>query len=629
MPSRIESINIDVINAKSLLEKTDLKITKEELKDKIELIKQRVYNVLNDFIISGDYVEYYQSKSILLKLKSDLNSLILTIQAKNADISISDDTEETRSLQGFLNKHEGEISLIIINGINSLINFIEGIEYKQKLSSNRIFLTKNDSRKTEEIIHDSDEFLRVFRLNLFIANCDHYFDINEKLLYQNLEYVIDYLNNYTGDQKKNTDLLFTKASFLRWKILFRKIEEKEIKTFINEITIKDGLGSLTKVNLNSFEIGLEDYKKFLTYSVNHYELVDYAKETIIANVNFEDSLCNASVLELHRYIKYYKDCTQDLNGLKSIRKEIERRYTEHKKEIVKYNLKPDFDLFALRICLSYCYNNEFSLICQLSNISNLDEVYKLYDDIDRNPALKDIKNYFTTAKLFQFIVDLNDKRYKEILVSSFQKGSEIELRKITKNLQRAEELYEKYSRDSLWIRENYNYVFQLPKNECFVQDNQLGEDKQVFIYSSFVLPINRTELENDTANSLELLNKLKSEIRSNLIFIEQKEKGEELLDNLQSLKQSFDKKDSKQIEHLGLFTAIMTFIYGTIKGFEFIESAKQALYFALSYGFGLSSMIFVFFGIVRGWKEVFKFVLIPICCLFILALLYIFRDSIV
>ena len=118
-----------------------------------------------------------------------------------------------------------------------------------------------------------------------------------------------------------------------------------------------------------------------------------------------------------------------------------------------------------------------------------------------------------------------------------------------------DELLEKFKHNLKWCYRNRYYPFQLISNECVVQYKDT--DISLFIASSFCRPINYNRL-NSKLQDLELKRKF---------YDSQNELSKER-ETIIQIQDRISKKENKTFEYMGIFMAIITFLFASIPVFS-------------------------------------------------------------
>lgn len=137
----------------------------------------------------------------------------------------------------------------------------------------------------------------------------------------------------------------------------------------------------------------------------------------------------------------------------------------------------------------------------------------------------------------------------------------------------------RFSEAMQWCRTNCFYPIQNTYRECLVPVADFGA---VFVASSFCRSIRYDKLKDE-------LNYFKSQVL--LVDNEIALRGEQ--EEMRNLKKDIDKSRTREVEILSVFTAIITFLFGTI-GFFADNKEKDFLHLIFSvFGLGAILMIFV------------------------------------
>jgi hypothetical protein len=178
-----------------------------------------------------------------------------------------------------------------------------------------------------------------------------------------------------------------------------------------------------------------------------------------------------------------------------------------------------------------------------------------------------ILNFYPYRKAFEKAFEL------------FRNNSALEKDRIEEYKQLMQLCISKFSEAISWCRTNCFYPIQAAYRECLVPVSDFGA---VFVASSFCRPVKYNKLEDE-------LNVFKNQalLIDNEIALREEKK------NLQNLKKDIDNSRTKEIEILSVFTAIITFLFGTI-GFFAENKNNDFLHLVFSiFGLGAILMIFV------------------------------------
>jgi hypothetical protein len=468
--------------------------------------------------------------------------------------------------------------------ISSMIRFIENVKLKLNFQVKRIFINESLFNKFLRLkFKDVDPKVNLFYANLFVAQCDHFVSNSDDKSLRKLDEIIEFLVNLDSTDDIY-DKIIAKAHFLRQKITLRIVEE--IRSSDNSLQIyvsKNGKNVPFEPEDILTENYLSNFKFWNEYLLTHYQIFNNWSFKLSKSIKSSNDLSVLSVLDLHQLIKYAKDIANNRELIIKVKEELKKRYL---------NAKSEPEIFSFKVCLSYCYNNEFSLIVQTEK-PNTVEILKLYNEIFNSPELSEIKNYFTPALLLS--------HYVSRLSLFFDKHKVLDnLKECNDILSHADELVTLYQNGINWVKSNYNYIFQLPLNECLIKFNNNNSD--LFVYSTCFLPISRDSLHLRFKADLDKLRVFKSSIENITIIksidnkvVDLETKFETTKKEFRGIETNFVKNETKTIEIIVLVSAILTFVAGSIPGFKFIDTGKEAVFFSLSLGTSLAFFALLFF----------------------------------
>lgn len=442
---------------------------------------------------------------------------------------------------------------------------------------------------SEQITGEADiDKIKFFNIIIELNRLDHFFNVKIDT-YAQLTFHENHLKKDTSFISKYKIVLLEKTQFLKykWEVRQRTLfnENSSIKGSIidSELTIST---ENTKNKTDNAKI-----LEWQNYIESHYEIGDW-KYKINSDINKLDisNPKSLNILQLHQLIKFYKDVNPNYNALKGIVEFIEKKRIDDNTEYYTYNK-----------IYNYALNNQFSSLITQKNAKE-DEIISLKEKIEALQIQCKTDNFFLEYKYIGYLIKKVEQHYdnrKELDEISSAKF-------ITKDLRN---LIQSCNEKLIWSHNHYNQLFALPFDECKVPTN-VENLPYVYYASSFVLPLPLSETRKEF---------LSLEQRFHRINI--------LIDSLTSLKKEFNtikkiKKeiklsDFRSIEILGIFTALITFIFGTISTYSFIETPYQAILFTGM--FALSLLIFISFLLVfikvKRLKKRWYLLLIPILLL--------------
>ena len=540
------SISTILANIGNIGENEDSLVYKETY-EKIKSLNDNAQNIISflfDSVLIGEYL--YQD--IDKQLEGIRNNLTYTEQLENK-IPPNEDKYKTilpliNSLKDKTNEIQGVIKhyLLFIEDVKTIVSNPEKDEIfillKNKYQSN------NDS-----------EVLKLFTLNLFLCFSDILFTEKQDC-YQEITYIKELLSEskfLSLNLNSQIEKMNKKASFL----LFKWCKRAELSGFsmLKEDKIKE-----YKDDVNNFG---DKWKDWVTYIENHYYkeeekslFVKKLKEAYlkIEDKEFKDFTCQ----DIHLYIKYHKDInknTSKLDKIISYLKDWKKKGTD------------DYEKNIRNIIYNYALNNRFSLFTK--TCKSREKLYEEYEEIEE----KDNKNYFIQYKLIDKSIELLKAKLNE-------KNNTItieQIEEIENYLDKIEPDYKTYKTNIEWILEHIYFIYRVSFKECIIDD--------IFIYSSFLLPLGNRKSKEDYERINDDFRVLKSQI--------------DPLKRIVQFDEKIEKRDTKTIELMGLFSAIIAFIMASIPTFKYMKDIYDVGIFFIVFATSLISFLLVLLLIIR------------------------------
>lgn len=202
-----------------------------------------------------------------------------------------------------------------------------------------------------------------------------------------------------------------------------------------------------------------------------------------------------------------------------------------------------FDQYSLATVKNYLYNCRFSFRVENKKYSYED----LLTDMQEISQIQDttgIRNFFPFRKAILFLTkDIYTDLKKEV-------DNDLEER-IDEKISKLKEYLEELEGKIQWCKNLNYYPFQLSYGECLISYKEL--DINIFIPSTFTKPIDYKPLLDKLPDIKETI----AFFRNKLDLL--KEKRE-----IQNIKSEISRSERKYIDILGVFTAVIAFLFGTI-----------------------------------------------------------------
>ena len=244
--------------------------------------------------------------------------------------------------------------------------------------------------------------------------------------------------------------------------------------------------------------------------------------------------------ELILLMKHYQKDNCSPRQVKNLLQSFDALY----KSIYATKIKKEFDIVALNSIKNYLYNCKLSINIESPEytIENLKEDLTEISDIQSETG---IYNYFSYYKALTFLSKTIETRFT----------TKEDINSVQGLLLFFDELFEKFKNNLKWCFRNRYYPFQLISNECVVAYNDTGIS--LFLASSFCRPINYDRLDSKLQN-LELKRKF---------YDSQYELAKER-ETIIQIQDKISKRENKTFEYMGIFMAIITFLFASIPVFS-------------------------------------------------------------
>jgi hypothetical protein len=517
------------------------------------------FELLNFSVLGG---EYTVSSSAGIKLINQIKEQVDKIPS----------TLET--IQNLKNREQSQFLLLgyltpIRKSLRAYQHLLHQLE-KKTAHDTMLFSGWRESKENStlmEIDPSVKNLAEVFISNILIALSDHNLSVDQTQL-KSLLLAKRKLEDITITPFYKA-IILDKCEFLIRKINYRFQEDK--KNFLYAFEFQDSKIDESK-ELKHF--GLFNEKTRLHYGIGtEVSQKDWSHlyEKIIKDEveNFND---------YHSILQFYKDRVKDRNRISNLKPIFNATCEKRFKETDSV-----FDHEAIFINKNYFINNEFSLL-----LSNEDATF--HDALDQLNQIRTLQketgvnNYFPYLKFCEFLCILIDKRISNLRLT------EDEVKKYLSHLNRAlEEAFKSFE----WCKDSKFLSFQLPRAEAIIKHHHNGKSYDLFMASSFVLPINYVKVERD-------LKDIEKKIDSIKIILDVHKTISEEKSEIRRIKEEIEKIDRRSIEIIGIFAAIVLFTSGSIQIFSIKDvTIKDGLSWMLMFSYSLVLFVFLIWLITR------------------------------
>lgn len=562
----------------------------QKLKLKLSESLSQIANFFCYSVLSGEYVKddiaFHELITEIKKISSDQYEATLfkeNTQLSTASLNYLKIIEET------CNSYEEFHKLIEIRIKNSGIDIVF-ISPKEK---------ETDFLQTYNYF-DSDlvNTYNNFSLLLYLNHLDHLFD--ESINYFKVLLQLENKFNSIKSALPYVGAIIEKISFLKYKWHIRQITTfKSLKSKAVQRSYIDGSEVLSINETPQFQSANGKLCCWKEHLDNHYGYLEHS-DYYLKNFKRIISVEKPCFFEIHFLIKYFKDERPSYINLKEIIECLEDR----RKEFVNND-----ELFNKNY--NYALNNLFSLLVDKTDVDEV-EVLTLKEKIDSLQNTTSNDNFFVDSKFLKYNLNKINRLVDD------REPLEINNVQILKLIDTIKTLIISCEAKIEWSQNHHNLLYQLPYDESVVEYME-NEKINVYYASSFLLPLSveqshkefhdlKTEFQNNYYN-YNILSTLKKEFQV-----------------IKELQEKAKSNDKKSIETLSIFTAVISFIVGTVSGFSFIDSFVQALIFMLLFSASLVTFVLLIFTSTKGIESIKKNWIILSCFYlgFVAVLLFLF-----
>ncbi|WP_428231104.1 hypothetical protein [Flavobacterium sp.] len=518
------------------------------------------------FIHSGDYVDFLKNQ----KIEDIITKLTTEIETTNNNLSVTNIIIQDE-LTTVFNKSKVLLEEIFEKCIVFFLNSVSELSKFQYtiIHRNFTFLTSKEER-LNELFEYSNTFLLEYLLEESIEYYEHLGVLEKRI------------NDFHQIKP------FTKKNILRCKLTFLKYKWKKRQKY-NRIFIKENVDinfskkyifANEEVDLSKkIKVGEEFYPVFEDWvkkiELHYFEGSDdideiYSSPQLISTT--DNQLSND--FKLFFTIKFYKDIEKDFSKLESLKSTIKSSRLDKKNKL-------------------YYFNNLFSLLIKDGNRGE-DTINNYFNEIKGYSNYSQSNNYFIYYKFLD---------YKLKLVRSKILQNKISTEELENYIRDCEILNNECNKKFEWTYRSFNILYQFDVTDCSIEF--MGDN--VYFPTSFLLPISITENKLLIANKVEDINDLKYK----LIELKNNKYSE-------TLKKQIKENEKKAVEMISLFTAVISFIMGSISGFKFIDNIYDAISFVTIFGLCLSIFLILILKLIRKDNTYNILEFLPIFIIFII-----------
>lgn len=498
----------------------------------------------------------------------------------------------SESLQFYLNinltngsiESEEEISGLLldklINPLNQSIKEYRGF-YKEIINKYSVpfRISLLNAKRIERSLNDrtaQNYFHQFIDFNIELAKIDHNLAVKDIIL-QRLLIIYHEISEQKGNDYIQL-ILKNKCSYLLKKILIKF--GRDPKKYYYAIDFEDQSLDPTKFDSGIFR-EFEDKTEQLQPDDGIMILSPELKDRIETLKN--DFLSNKRYEKFEDYFLLVSELKQDKSSDVRIEK-LRKSFNKWESDQVKWESdQVKFNQYVFAISQIYFYNNHVSYKLKHCELK-ISEIKRLFDSVKADQDELKIQNYFPYLKICNTLIEKFKRELEGEYFNSTELGKILDL--LTSHLEK--ELFNAFE----WCSDRNFLPFQQPFNECCLpKKNVNGKDEieNLFLASSFVLPINYQKVKID-------IDDIKREISELKVKLElSKERVE-----LEKIKTEIQKTDRRHIEILSVFAAIVIFASSSIQIYKGGFTLNDSLRFMLVFGYCLVLFIVIIWMITRS-----------------------------
>lgn len=434
-----------------------------------------------------------------------------------------------------------------------------------------------DFTNNERLRQRYNSELKILDLNIRLNIIDNNFASNATILKKLFVIKNDLTNlNIYGNLSEIHNALEVKVNFLLYKWYLRTAQKE------NNIEYNNIVDSYKRNLPNNI------FDDWIVKMLNHYEILEeswknYFHQQYQNLINISNN--NLTFIQTHDKIKYLKDVVKNDTELYRIVVDLNSR-------INQLNNLSELEKLSYHLLFNYAINNYFSCFCDKqyqkfkllrdSNHSKIIEKSKVIVDelLDKyENVLSDTKgktnNFFLDYKVTFFCIKILNEAYeicidKFLFIETFNNDVNSKISTILSN----------YKKKKKWSLLNNNYIFKLDYASSIKNHSNLN----VYYASSFTL----AKINDDVENRFEEVDNLYRDLQ--LRFTLKHE-----IETIHTLNQDFKKDNKRVIEVVTIFTAIISFVVGTVGAYNFLKSFEQFLLFLVCYGITISIFVLLMY----------------------------------
>ena len=529
-----------------------------------------IYKHLNASVLSGEYfINVSLAREFLEKIENFLkeeykDTIREVVEEENLKKKVGENV-----LKDLEEIYFSDIQKTISNSIKLYQNLcIVATSESIKLDEPRKYVnaTTYSSVSSKTILNaDSSSHSDFFAINVFTSIIDANLTLDArtfKELYKYHSQLTDRSDSVDFSQIGYRKFLVDKINLLIRKILYRN-EEESYKYHVAD--------PKNNHDIEYQEFELKFLEEFDTKCRVHYEVNKEGKSFSYESITTKE-IDEYTFEDYHTATKHFKDKAKDSSQLKNLFEEFKFKYKSNKKP------PKDFNNLAYKVSQNYLYNNYLSAL--IDKESSYQTIVKSYDVVEKLQNKTFIYNYFPHFKYLKY----NSKRLADLFSKDQETINRDEAELIvSKSLDAIKNLEKAYS----WSEERDFLAFQLPFQDCLIdtgedfykEDTDSDLKWRVFVFTSFVLPINYEKVKQEKDDIIADLKSYKNQIRSQSSIDRQRDLiKKNLTESLrkevrENISEEIKEEQRRTIQILSIFASIV--VFASTVSVKFMIDAKK------------------------------------------------------
>lgn len=476
---------------------------------KIDTFREGFVVQLSKMVLSGDH---------LINDTKSLDELLATLNGEVEDVV------PRKTLKIKLTLEYQSMLKDLIDVIRLVKNHIR--QTKKRFQPNNIVISGNF------IPFDRNRHLLVRVMDLVCGSCeDEYnFSYNDDYIRQLLlrrQYLSDYRDKSDGDLRIVLNAVFSKIELLLGKLSVFSANKRI--SYYHDLQLETiELKQCDKYDKDDFRFLFQKYLE--PSNLENTTILEWQQESLEKNV---------SMWQLAFLMRYYAKCTKSIQQIDNL---IELS-TRHHDEYIKSQERNIVNDYSDRSFLNYMYNSRFSFLCQNNKLYSYSHMRKDLQKIEALQAQTFIMNYHP----YQTAIDFTIKIIEKILLQDKYEN-------ISPYVSDLKEYFQKFKSNIEWCKKYQPYLVQLRFNFSSIAFESC--DFKTFCPSSFCRPLRFKDLDEKAVAFASKIANFEQEAKNQknrLIILESKSK----IDNM----------ERKNMEQMGLFITLTTFLVGLLSIF--------------------------------------------------------------